>query len=223
MTAILWWLLPLFIIWLIGVLAAGADWGGAHVNWLDGWTRILCRTLHGLGKQRIELPEHGPAIVVANHVSGLDPMLLIAASKRPIRFLIAREEYQRFGLQWLFRAAGCIPVDRAGRPEKSLRQAHKALQQGEVIALFPHGKIHLDSDPPGKLKAGFARLAAWSTAPVYAVRIDGVAGQGKVLTAPLMPGKVVLMSSQPITIDADALTSGLETVSQFIEKPARVI
>ncbi len=190
MTTLIYWLLPLLIIWLIGLHAAGANWGGPHVNWLDGWTRILCRSLHGLGKQHIDLPEQGPAIIVANHISGLDPLLLIAASKRPLRFLIAREEYQRFGMQWLFRAADCIPVDRDGRPEKSLRQALKALQQGDVIAMFPHGKIHLDSDPPRQLKAGFARLATWSGAPIVAVRIDGVTAQGKVLSAPFIPGKV---------------------------------
>ncbi len=80
MTTLIWWLLPLLLIWLVGLLAAGTNWGGPHFNWLDGWTRILCRSLHGLGQQRINLPEHGAAIVVANHISGLDPLLLIAAS-----------------------------------------------------------------------------------------------------------------------------------------------
>ena len=212
----LWWLLPLLLIWLIGLLAANANWGGPHVNWLDGLTRILCRSLHGLGKQQIDLPENGPAIVVANHISGLDPLLLIAASKRPLRFLIAREEYQRFGMQWLFRAAGCIPVDRDGRPEKSLRQALKALQQGEVIAIFPHGKIHLDSDPPRKLKAGFARLAAWSDSPIYPVRIDGVTATGKVLMAPFIPSRVRLTRHKPIHCHTEQLEICLEQVSVAI-------
>jgi len=220
MTTLIWWLLPLLLIWLVGLLAAGTNWGGPHVNWLDGWTRILCRSLHGLGQQRINLPEHGAAIVVANHMSGVDPLLLIAASNRPLRFLIAREEYQRFGMQWLFRAAGCIPVDRDGRPEKSLRQALKALQQGEVIAIFPHGRIHLDSDPPRKLKAGFARLAAWSGAPVYPVRIDGVTAKGKILSAPFIPGKVSLTLATPIQANADTFDRTINLVSDCIEKNA---
>ena len=220
MTAILWWLLPLFIIWLIGVLAAGADWGGPHVNWLDGWTRILCRSLHGLGKQQIDLPEKGPAIVVANHISGLDPLLLIAASRRPLRFLIATEEYQRFGMQWLFRAAGCIPVDREGRPEKSLRQALKALQQGEVIALFPHGKIHLDNDPPRKLKAGCVRLAQWSRAPLLPVRIDGVGAAGQVLLAPFWPSRVRLQQSSAIFASEHTHTDNLILIEKAIAKAA---
>lgn len=216
MTTILFWLLPPLIIWLIGLLAAGANWGGPHVNWLDGWTRLLCRSLHGLGKQRIELPQQGPAIIVANHISGLDPLLLISASNRPLRFLIAREEYQRFGMQWLFRAAGCIPVDRDGRPEKSLRQALKALQQGEVIAIFPHGKIHLDTDPPRKLKAGFARLAHWSQAPIIPVRIDGVGAPGKILLATLWPSKVRLQQSKTIIADQQSHTDNLQLIGSAI-------
>lgn len=217
MSELVFWLLPLLIIWLIGLLAAGADWGGPHVNWLDGWTRIISRCLHGLGNQHIDLPGQGPAIVVANHISGLDPLLLIAASKRPLRFLIAREEYQRFGMQWLFRAAGCIPVDRAGRPEKSLRQALKALQQGEVIAIFPHGRIHLDSDPPRPLKAGFARLAAWSGAPIVAVRIDGVTAAGKILSAPFIPGKVRLTIADNFSAQPQDIQQLLQQVAVHIE------
>jgi 1-acyl-sn-glycerol-3-phosphate acyltransferase len=130
--------------------------------------------------------------VVANHVSGLDPFLLIAASQRPLRFLIAREQYERFGLKWLFRMAGCIPVDRSGRPEKAFRAAQRALEQGEVIALFPHGTIHLDSDPYRPIKKGFAKLALLADVPVFPVRIDGVRAQGHVILAPWIPSHVQL-------------------------------
>ncbi|AFJ03408.1 1-acyl-sn-glycerol-3-phosphate acyltransferase [Methylophaga frappieri] len=216
MTTVVWWAVPFIIIWVIGLLAARADWGGAHVNWLDGWTRILCRCLHGLKQQSLPLPETGGAIVIANHVSGVDPLLLIAASQRPLRFLIAREQYQRFGLQWLFRAAGCIPVDRSGRPEQSLREALAALRHGEIIALFPHGKIHLDHDPPRPIKAGFARLAAWAQVPVTAVRIDGVKAQGSVLLAPWVPDNVQLTHTVLSTADEATL---LTAAKMAIEVP----
>lgn len=157
------------------------DWGSSWLNWVDGFNRLLCVRYHRLPLVDLPLPAEGPAIVVANHISGLDPLLMIACSRRPLRFLIAREQYRRFGLRWLFRAAGCIPVDRERSPEKALRQAFKALRQGEVVALFPHGKIHLDSDPPRRTKAGAARLAAISGAPVIPLRISGVAHQGHVI------------------------------------------
>jgi len=162
---------------------AGADWGKGWCNSLDGLTRILCHRYHRLNRLTLPLPDSGPAIVVANHISGLDPLLLVASSSRPLRFIIAAEEYHRFGLTWLFRAAGCIPVDRDRNPQRAFRAALQALEAGEVVALFPHGKIHLDSDPPRKLKAGAIKLAQLAQCPVLPVRIDGVAGAGTILPA----------------------------------------
>jgi 1-acyl-sn-glycerol-3-phosphate acyltransferase len=165
------------------------DWGSPWLNWIDGLNRLWCIHFHRLQEAYLPLPAEGPAIVVANHISGLDPLLMIACSRRPLRFLIAREQYRRFGLRWLFRSAGCIPVDRERSPEKALRQAIKALREGQVVALFPHGKIHLDSDPPRRTKAGAARLAANSKAPVIPLRISGVARQGHVISPVFLRGK----------------------------------
>lgn len=158
-------------------------WGSPFLNWLDGLNRLFCTYYHRLRPVNLPLPQSGPAIVVSNHISGLDPLLMIACSSRPLRFIIAREQYARFGLQWLFRAAGCIPVDRERSPEKAMRQAFKALRNGEVVALFPHGKIHLDSEPPKRTKAGASRLAQITGAPVIPLRISGAACQGHVISS----------------------------------------
>lgn len=177
------------------------DWGSPWLNWLDGFSRLLCIRYHRLQLVDLPLPAEGPAILVANHISGLDPLLMIACSRRPVRFLIAREQYRRFGLQWLFRAAGCIPVDRQRSPEKALRQAIKALREGHVVALFPHGKIHLDSDPPRRTKAGAARLAAISKAPVVPLRISGAAREGHVVESVLIRGRAKVELLPVITLD----------------------
>jgi len=178
--------------------APHADWGDALSNRIAGFVSLFCRRLHGLDCEPLPLPETGAALVVANHMSGLDPFLLIAASPRPLRFLIAREEYERFGLRWLFRRAGCIPVDRDRRPEKALREALVALKQGDVVALFPHGKIHLDSDPPRKLKGGAVRLAQKMELPIYPVRLDDVRGAGHVFLSLLLPSQARLKAWPPL-------------------------
>ena len=157
------------------------DWGSNKLNLIDGLIRLFCYRYHGLNVIGLRLPKNGPAIIVSNHVSGLDSLLLIASARRPLRFLIARKEYQRFGLTWLFKAAGTIPVDREQRPEKALRAALRALKNGEAVALFPHGTIHLDSAPPRKLKPGAARLAQMANAPVLPLRITGIRGEGHVI------------------------------------------
>ena len=161
-----------------------------HPNWRNPWlnrlasvNRFICHRYHRLKGTLHTLPEQGAAVVVCNHFSGLDPFLLIAASHRPLRFLMAEEEYNRFGLRWLFRAVGCIPVDRKGRPERAFRAARRALEDGEVIAIFPHGGIRLDSDKNRKLKRGAVRLAQMVTCPIVPVRLDGHAAEDSIIFA----------------------------------------
>lgn len=177
---------------------ATADWGGVWLNRLAALNRYFCRRLHRLSADtRLPLPASGPALVVANHLSGLDPLLLIAASDRPLRFLIAEEQYQRPLLHWLFRAVGAIPVARTGRPERAFREALRALAAGEVVALFPEGGIALPDAPPRPLKRGFCRLAQIAAAPVCAVHIRGVGAPGAVVAAVWRPSRVVLQP-QPL-------------------------
>lgn len=169
-----------------------ADWGGRWLNRLDGLNRIFCRRFHGLPRQVLKLPAHGGVLVASNHVSGLDPLLLIAASRRPLRFMIAREEYERWWLNWLFRAIRCIPVDRSRDPHKALYAARRALAAGEVVALFPQGKIHPDHLPPAPLRRGIVLLSQMTGAPIVPVRINGVRGQGFAVAAVLIPSKADL-------------------------------
>lgn len=171
-----------------------ADWGNSWLNALDGLNRIFCHHFHRLRATHLPLPTHGPALVVANHISGLDPLLMIAACHRPLRFLVAREQYERFGFQWLFRAAGCIPVERGGNTKPALAAARHALERGEVIALFPQGRIHLAHEPPVPLRPGIAHLAKLSGAPVYPMYIAGIRGVG------LTIGAVFLRSRARVTV-----------------------
>jgi len=196
--------------------AARADWGRGWLNTLDGLNRIFCQRFHRLRTVHLPLPKHGPALVVGNHVSGLDPLLMIAASPRPLRFIIAREQYERFGLHWLLRAVGCIPLDRAASPHRALAAARHALQHGEVVALFPQGRIHLDTEAPGRLKPGIQHLAKLSGAPVYPLRIEGVCGAGHTVSAVFMRSHARLTIFPCITYQEHAPESILEILGQLL-------
>lgn len=199
--------------------AARADWGRGWLNTLDGLNRIFCARFHRLRTIQLPLPKHGPALVVANHVSGLDPLLLIASAHRPLRFIIAREQYERFGLHWLLRAVGCIPVERGGRPHRALAAARHALQRGEVVALFPQGRIHLDHEGPVRLKPGIRHLAQLSGAPVCPVRIDGVRGEGRTVTAVFLRSHARLTVFPHLYFEQDRPEQLLNELSHLLHRP----
>lgn len=203
--------------------AHGADWGNPWFNRLDGLNRIFCRRFHRLDHEPLHLPDTGGAIVVANHISGLDPLLMVAASRRPLRFLIAHEQYDRFGLKWLYRAAGCIPVERENRPERAFKEALKALAQGEIVALFPQGGIHLPEHPPKRLKTGAARLSYLSGCPIYPAHIEGVRGAGKVVLAVFIPSRPRLFSYDPVTCAREQSRECLEHIQALIERPPGLV
>lgn len=191
--AVLWWKML-----RVCETANNADWGNRWLNRLDGLNRIFCRRFHRLVYEPLNLPASGGALVASNHVSGLDPLLLIAASPRPLRFLIAREQYDRWWLRWLFRAVGCIPLERARNPRGALEAARKALKRGEVVALFPHGRIHLDHHEPTPLKRGIVLLASLTGAPIHPVRIEGVRAQGMTVSAVFIPSRACILSFAPL-------------------------
>lgn len=164
-----------------------ADWGGFTINVVDGWIRIYCRYFHHFIYQPIPVSDDGPTLLACNHISGLDSFLIVAACRHPIRFMIAKEEYERFGFTWLFRAAGCIPVERSGRVETAFNAALSALHKNEVVLLFPEGSINKTAEPLRKLKMGIIKLAKMAEVPITALRVQGMHAQGYTVPALLLP------------------------------------
>ncbi|MCP4125516.1 MAG: 1-acyl-sn-glycerol-3-phosphate acyltransferase [Gammaproteobacteria bacterium] len=193
------------------------EWGLGWMNLLDGFNRLFCYRYHRLNLVRLRIPRSGPAILAANHVSGLDPMLLLASARRPIRFLIAREEYERFGLNWLFRAIKCIPVDRETRPELALRAAMRSLQQGHVVAIFPHGRIHTDVDGSCRIKPGALRLAQLTGADILPLRISGIRGAGHVVRGVVLRSRAQLEAFPRIVADGRELGDLLDELQQILD------
>ena len=193
------------------------DWGYRWLNRVDGLIRWYCYRMHRLQHTPLDLPE-GPVIVVANHISGLDPFFLLTATRRPLRFLIAREEYERFGLKWIFKAAGCIPVDRETKPHLALRAGLQALEAGEAVALFPHAGIQRPGDPVKKLKAGAARLAEKTGADIYVVLISGVGLPGHTVSCFLVPSRAKLEHVATLNCEGKSTEECLHAMAQILNK-----
>ena len=190
----------------------GADWGRLWLNRLDGLNRAYCQKFHGLPPEPIPLPECGSVVLAANHVSGVDPMLLAAASPRPLRFVIAQEQYDRWWLRGFFDAIGVIPVNRQHRPERSFYAARKALENGQVVAIFPEGGIRKEPGPI-RLKRGAVVLACLTDAPLVPVKLSGIGGRGRTLGALLVRSKARVRAGPPLNCpngDAERIRVSLE-------------
>ena len=94
------------------------------------------------------LPTQGAAILVCNHVSFIDAMLLMAASPRPIRFIMDHNIFKVPVLGWLFRLAKAIPIAPRAQDPKAYEAAFDAaaavLKDGELLCIFPEGGITRD-------------------------------------------------------------------------------
>ncbi len=117
------------------------------------------------------VPAEGPVLLVANHPNSLlDPMLVAAAARRPVRFLAKAPLFSDAKVGWLIRAAGSIPVYRRSddptqvqRNEEMFRAVHHALAAGDAVAIFPEGISH--SEPSiAPLRTGAARIALGTAA-----------------------------------------------------------
>ena len=94
------------------------------------------------------IPATGPAVLVANHVSFVDAVLLMAASPRPIRFLMDHRIFKVPVLGWVFRLAKCIPIapqkEDPAAYQRAFDAAAKVLREGDLLGIFPEGGITRD-------------------------------------------------------------------------------
>jgi len=210
-------LVAVLLLWLLraGRQAHQAEWENDLINSLDGVSRIFCERFHRFTYEPIELPENGGAIVASNHLSGLDPLLLACASSKRLRYMIATEQYNRPLVRWLYKSMGSIPVDRSGAPEKAFYAARKALQAGEFIVVFPQGRI-TRPDESVPLKRGVILLADLADAPIIPVRISGIAGVGRVVSALLMRSHARLETGPPIRVNGSRDHEALDELQAFI-------
>lgn len=164
------------------------EWGTKFLNFSYKLNQLVCRKYHRLGDNFwLDLPEKGGALVVANHQAGLDILLLVAACKRRVKFIAAKEYCEMKFLNRFFKQAGCIPVDRKNRNTFALQAALKAVEDGEVVALFPFGGFHLPTDEEPKIKSGAAIIAKETKVPIYSVYISGLRNLGSDFTSIVFP------------------------------------
>ncbi len=158
-TAYILWLLPDFLVRLL--------------LWLLTHT-VYRITLRG-GEN---IPRTGGALLVCNHISFVDALLVGTCTQRFVRFLVYRPIFETRALGWFFRLMGCIPVSESDPRQaivESLRTARAALESGELVCIFAEGAISRTGNLL-KFRKGFESMVKGTQTPVIPMHLDGVWG-----------------------------------------------
>jgi len=141
--------------------------------WLLAHTFYRVRVLGGEN-----LPKRGPALLVCNHISYVDPFLIGACTQRFVRFLMYRHFYETSGVHWLAKLMGAIPIAENDPPRKvveSLREAQAGLRQGDLVCIFAEGAISRTGNLLG-FRHGFERITRGLDVPIIPIHLDRVWG-----------------------------------------------
>jgi 1-acyl-sn-glycerol-3-phosphate acyltransferase len=155
---------------------------------------LLIHSIYRLEKRGLEnIPEKGPAVLVCNHVSFVDPLVILAASPRPIRFVMDHNIFKTPIVSFVFRTGKAIPIAPAKEDGKLLEEAYdriaQALEAGELVAIFPEGRI-TDTGDLYPFRGGIKRIVERTPAPVVPLALKGLWGSffsrrgGKAMTKP---------------------------------------
>jgi 1-acyl-sn-glycerol-3-phosphate acyltransferase len=121
------------------------------------------------------LPGHGPAILVSNHPSDVDPILLGVALPRTLHFMADVVQFRRGFVGPIIRRLGAFPITKGASDPRAMRRALELLAQGHVVALFPEGDLYRQSQVAA-FQRGVAMLAVRSGAPVIPAAVVGAEG-----------------------------------------------
>ncbi len=163
------------------------------------------------------VPRQGPALVVANHTAGLDPTIIQATCPRPIAWLMTREFYDIPRLRWFFEWSRMIPIDVSGHDTTAWREAIRALKQGQVVGVFPEGRIERD-DRLMPFQNGVALLAIRGGASLYPVYLDGLQRNTPMLESYLMPQYPSVAWGAPLPTGAGTARKRLEGLTEELQE-----
>ena len=141
---------------------------------------VLIHTLYRITKRGLDnIPENGPALLVCNHVSFMDPLVIMGCVRRPVRFVMYYKIFDIPFLKWVFRAAKAIPIAGAKEDETIMRRAFaevdKELADGNLVCIFPEGGITRDGTIQ-RFRPGLEKILEARPVPVVPLALRGLWG-----------------------------------------------
>jgi len=141
---------------------------------------LLVKAVYRLRTEGLpHIPDEGPAVLAANHVSFADAVIIMGASPRPIRFVMDHRIFNSPLLGFLFRHGGAIPIAPAKEDPAMMAAAFaevsKALADGDLVGIFPEGNITRDGELQ-PFRSGITRILADNPVPVVPMALSGLWG-----------------------------------------------
>ncbi len=140
---------------------------------------VLVKVLYRLRVQGVEehVPDEGPALIVCNHVSYMDALIVAGCIPRPVRFVMYHKIFRIPVMRWIFKTARAIPI--APAKEDAALMAHafeeirSTLAGGGLVGIFPEGKLTSDGQIAG-FKRGIERMLEMEPVPVVPMALRGM-------------------------------------------------
>lgn len=149
--------------------------------------RLYCQARHRFVWEGPDpIPPSGPAILVSNHRSSVDPFILAATTRRVISYLVAQEYCRIPVVRWFFDWMRCVPVRRDRKDVGAVRRSLAELASGRLLCIFPEGGISRGFDHP---LLGMGYLSLKSGAPVIPACVSGTPASDSVWKALFMSSR----------------------------------
>jgi 1-acyl-sn-glycerol-3-phosphate acyltransferase len=189
---------------------------------------LLIHSFYRVHKRGVEhIPHDGAALIVCNHVSFVDPVILMAVSPRPIRFVMDHRIFRTPIISFIFRHSRAIPIAPAKEDpammERAFEEAAKALADGELVGIFPEGRI-TDTGELYPFRPGVTRILEDNPVPVIPLALQGLWGSffsrkdGPAMTKPFRRGlfsKIAVVGAPPLPA-AEAAPARLQEIVQAL-------
>ena len=189
---------------------------------------ILVHLVYRIKKVDLDnIPEEGAAIVACNHVSLMDALIISGCVRRPIRFVMYHKVFNIPFLRFIFKTANAIPIAPKKEDPELLEQAYSRiaseLQMGNVVGIFPEGKLTLDGEI-NDFKTGIERILKETPVPVVPIALEGMWGSffsnkhGKPLSGipRRLLAKIKITAAKALPADQASAASLQKAVSELL-------
>lgn len=151
------------------------------------------------------VPARGPALIAANHSSGIDPIMIIATCPRRLpAFLVAREYYRKKIAKFFCSMNDCIPVDRENPGKSFLSGALQTFERNGALGIFPQGRFQVPGEAENEPLAGVGAIALRTGVPVIPVHISGAQYRDSPFASFFVRHNVRVKYGNPIDLSAFA-------------------